>query len=297
MWSKRKEILALTLAMLPVVVFGLGACSIARVHITDKTPDGTDTDQQLQTEIDGQMQYNLPLIKQTIQNWFGETDYYTVDLKKNRVDASLDEIVYFNFNAEKSQNEFGAYVTEDNHKRFQTFRFKSDLDNAFNDGNIKSVKDLINYLDENRDKRPIVTVGAPISVEQSVTQQDLEGIWPRVKERLEKFGVQDSIYEVSETTMTDQFKNFELVDVYDSFVGEVHGTDIGHDMGSITIYNSRFFVKNVYSDEKKLVRVTVVGKNPHAVDNILNGKDLSWLIASYDEKDITMVDYIEDCLQ
>lgn len=248
-----------------------------------------DTSDLLYNEVNGKKQYNLPLIKQTIQNWFKETDYYTKNIKFGGIDAKLEDIVYLNINKDKVR--FGSYVVEGGKKEFQDFKFSKKFTAKFSE--IETVSDFTSYLNENKSSLPIDIDGAPTMIEPSITQQDLEEIWPNIRDRIEKIGI-GVIGE--EKNKTDKYRNAEVIDEYPSYVEELDGVTIGDNLGFIQRYGIHYFLRDRVSGETWELSVGVSSKTANGyipLDNVKNNVKNSWIIPGMSDKKIELVDRIE----
>ena len=255
------------------------------------TAQTEDKSKDLYSEVNGQKVWNLPLLEKTIIDWFKETDFYTKNLSHNRFICSLDDIVYLSFNDEDSRYEFGAYATEDNRKIFQVFVIGSNFEKALNSGEIKTADDVSKWLTESVKKDsynlPIDIGAAPITIESTVSQDDMKKMWGLVQNRLETVGVQRLGFGTDKDgVVTDKYKDAKFVGGFlKQWPQGVELIDGYFVKGTV----ATFFVEHNDGTQEK-VDVNLIGESgvTSPYENIMQNK--KWVIGKLYNTDIQLLD-------
>lgn len=209
----------------------------AQEQIMDETVAKPDA-KKLYEVVNGQKQWNFPLLKETLQTWMIENDYLT-QLSLG-IQCDLQDIVYLNVD-KKNKIEFLILAGVNGKKLFQNYNVNDDLTSSITNGRITSSQEFKTSLSDEMKKSfgigkgPIEPVGMAQNFEYSTLDDDygthqaeFEKMTQNIFNRLETIGYQGGSINNPGTIVTDYMDAKVLFGMKELDGGVTAGSDMGY---------------------------------------------------------------------
>lgn len=255
----KAEVTEEVLEDLTIEKVGSTTVTIPNEKITDKTVDASDL---LYTEVNGERIWNVKLIADTIENWM-PADYYQ---KLCNVESKLNKVLSVDYKDGKLL--IGTYM-EGTRPCFQMFKTRPEFDTAFNQGKIKTVDNLVEYL--NAYKFSLIKDSAETVVDYATgidatedEEKEFAILSQNIVERLYKIGTQP--YGAEHDIEVEKHQELTGGKVVFGCMGPLVSRPAGLDIGNCKAFEVVLIV-NV-DNEYKLLKAEVCS----SIDLVGNGK-------------------------